>query len=193
MPSATLRIDARKLNDVGKAMRQLSSGQIKTAIRQSLNRTGAAAYKSVVIMVQKESGLKAQKHVKRFFIQHRATAKMGGLVYSVSPRSGKRNGLPLKNLKPKQVAAGIQYTYAGKTYLRKSAFLIKKHKGHVFKRVGRRRFPVALQVHNINLDEMLSTPAVKAVFNTTTRTSWAHHWPSRLNEQVRRVKVRNRL
>lgn len=191
MPAASIRIDARSFKDVGKAMRQLSSGQIRGAIRDAINRTGTGSYRVIIRTVTKENGFKRQKDVRALFAYKRASAKT--LEWSAKPNGRNGAGVALKELKPKQTPSGVTYTVAGQTQTRRSAFIVKKLGGHVFKRVSRSRLPIAKQYDKDALNKMLNSPTVQQSFQRAVPEQWGKHWPSRVNNALRRAKRRNKL
>ncbi|MEP0518550.1 MAG: hypothetical protein ABJO09_01070 [Hyphomicrobiales bacterium] len=191
MTLAALTIDAGSFKDVNRAMRQLSGGQVRGAIRDAINRTGTGSYRAVVRTVTKENGFKRQKDVRARFAYKRASVK--SLQWSAKPSGRNGAGVPLRDLKPKQTSAGVSYTVAGKTETRRSAFVVKKLNGHVFKRVSRSRLPISKQYDADALNKMLNSPAVQSAFKNAVLEQWNKHWPSRMNSALARAKRRNRL
>jgi hypothetical protein len=169
----TIQADASALARLGNAF-AAAGAQAPHAIRRALNRTGDKTRTQVKRVLVAQTGLKAGV-IGRAVKTRRAS--YGGLAYVIYSRGG---NISLKYFGARETRAGVsaapwgqRRVFAG-TFIKGGRFPrrvpLRRLNGHVFKRVGGARLPIAKQKSGLFIpEEMVSGATAQTFYDTAGR------------------------
>lgn len=114
------------------ALEKVGSHRAKRAMRMVINETGRAVYKEVKKELAKQVGVSQQTVVRRgAMIRRKATNE--NLEYKILAMG---EYMPLADFRPTQFKKGVKASAWGNRKIYRSAFIVDKAGGHVFKNTG---------------------------------------------------------
>ena len=136
-----IRLDARELPAMIKALEKLGEEKLPRAMRWALGKAGDRGYTASKRSIAKELGL------KQAVVAADMKKKRRELEFIVDAEGAR---LPLRFYSPRQTKKGVTARIYGRRVLHRSAFIIQRYHGNVYRRTTKARFPI----------KMLTGPAI---------------------------------
>ena len=133
--TAALRFQLEGLNVAAMiaAMEQLGEKKLARTLRWALGKAGDRGYTASKRAIAKELGL------KQAVVAGQMKKKMRALEFVVDSEGAR---LPLKYYSPRQTKKGVTVRIYGRRRLERSAFIVHKYDGNVYRRASKARFPI---------------------------------------------------
>jgi hypothetical protein len=156
------------------ACNRLSEGEARHAFSMALNKEGR---KSFTLM---RRSLSQQSSIPRSAVNAATRFKSSTTATISTVISGTGRHLPLSFFGAKQFSYGVRAKIWGKAQSFRSAFVVKRYGGGVFKRTGKARFPI----------EQLWGPSVpKEMLRDEAYAAWIEQHPRVLKESARLIEL----
>ncbi|WP_162901257.1 hypothetical protein [Breoghania sp. L-A4] len=162
------------------AAKNLEPGKARHAFRRGINKAGDKTYTATKRTVAKQVGL-SQKQTEAKGGLRRVRANYSALEYLIISRGGH---ISLKEFKARQIAKGVSAAPWGIRRVFASTFGLSAGKlgGHVFKRAGAARFPIA-KLFGPAIPREIVKDASRAAFVETV----ARELPPKIEHEIRRL------
>jgi len=115
------------------ALEHLGEKKLARTLRWALGKAGDSGYTASKRAIAKELGL------KQAVVASQMKKKRRALEFIVDSKGAR---LPLKYYSPRQTKKGVTVRIYGRRRLERSAFIVRKYDGNVYRRAGRERFPI---------------------------------------------------
>ncbi|MGE3877176.1 MAG: hypothetical protein AB7F74_29810 [Parvibaculaceae bacterium] len=178
--------DTDGLRRFEEAMKALGDARLRQVANRAVNRAGDMARTQVRSVLPKQTGLKRRTIVKAV---HVSRSNPGTLVYTMAAKGG---DVSLKYFGPRETRRGVSAAPFGNRQIFAGMF-VKGGRfpnrvainmgGHVFKRVGSKRTPIALQDSGVIIPAEMVKGATARAFETTV----GRVLPQRMEHEIRRV------
>jgi hypothetical protein len=156
------------------ACTRLGESEARRAFSMALNKEGRKSF------TQLRRSLAQQSSIPRGAVNAATRFKSASRSTMSTMTSGTGRHLPLSFFGAKQFSYGVRAKIWGRAQSFRSAFVVKRYGGGVFKRKGKARFPI----------EQLWGPAVPVeMLRDEAYTAWADQHPRVLKESARLIEV----
>ena len=156
------------------ACTRLGEGEARRAFSMALNKEGRKSF------TQLRRSLSVQSSIPRGAVSAATRFKSASRSTMFTVTSGTGRHLPLSFFGPKQFSYGVRAKIWGRAQTFRSAFVVKRYGGGVFKRTGRARFPI----------EQLWGPAVPVeMLRNEAYAAWTDQHPRVLKESARLIAL----
>jgi hypothetical protein len=156
------------------ACNRLGEGEARRAFSMALNKEGRKSF------TQLRRALSQQSSIPRGAVNAATRFKSSTRATMSTVTSGTGRHLPLSFFGAKQFSYGVRAKIWGKAQSFRSAFVVKRYGGGVFKRTGKARFPI----------EQLWGPSVpKEMLRDEAYAAWTDQHPRVLKESGRLIEL----
>jgi hypothetical protein len=156
------------------ACNRLGEGEARRAFSMALNKEGRKSF------TQLRRSLSNQSSIPRGAVNAATRFKSASRSTMATVTSGTGRHLPLSFFGTKQFSYGVRAKIWGKAQTFRSAFVVKRYGGGVFKRTGKARFPI----------EQLWGPAVPVeMLRDEAHAAWQEQHPRILTESSRLIAL----
>jgi hypothetical protein len=156
------------------ACTRLGESEARRAFSMALNKEGRKSF------TQLRRALAQQSSIPRGAVNAATRFKSSTTAAMSTVTSGSGRHLPLSFFGAKQFSYGVRAKIWGKAQSFRSAFVVKRYGGGVFKRTGKARFPI----------EQLWGPAVPVeMLRDEAYAAWTDQHPRVLTESARLIAV----
>ncbi len=170
--SIGFRIEASNLDTMFAALDRLGEKKFTRTMRWALGKAGDRGYTASKRAIAKELGLKQAVVAGQMKKGQRA------LEFIVDSKGAR---LPLKYYTPRQTKKGVTVRIYGRRRLERSAFIIRRFDGNVYRRTSKARFPIVKLTGPAIPVEMVREKSVDAF-----REALARVFPAELERLVAR-------
>ncbi len=181
----TIRFDA---SEIVRLANRLAGMNAPLILGRAINHTGAKVKTAVVRELTKQTGLGRRVIVKAVKVRRASYIKEGGGAgWRLHTRGG---DISFKYFKPRETRAGVTVSPAGHRMVLTHTFVkggrfpdrvaLSKGGGHVFRRGGKARLPIARQVSDVSIPREMLKGATAEAFDRIVSTDL----PARVEHEI---------
>jgi hypothetical protein len=156
-------------------VRFLEADDVRTRFEAACTRLGESEVRRAFSMALNKEGRKSFTQLRRSLALQSATRATMATV-----TSGTGRHLPLSFFGAKQFSYGVRANIWGRAQTFRSAFVVKRYGGGVFKRTGKARFPI---------EQLWGPSAPKEMLRDEAHAAWQEQHPRILTESSRLIAL----